>query len=73
MTCCVILHNMITDDERGLGLELFYDNVGSRVKPARNPDKVEAFIETYQQIENHDTHTQLQQDLIDHVWQRHGQ
>ena len=26
MTCCVILHNMIQDD-RGLNLELFYDNV----------------------------------------------
>ena len=38
MTCCVILHNMIIEDERDLDLELSYDNVGSHVKPARNPD-----------------------------------
>ena len=54
-------------------MSTFYDNVGSRVKPARNPDKVQAFLETYRQIENHDTHTQLQLDLIEHVWQRHGE
>ena len=32
ITCCVILHNMILEDERGMNLEFFYDNVG-RPKP----------------------------------------
>lgn len=33
MTTCVILHNMIIEDDRDLNLEPFYDNVGRRVKP----------------------------------------
>jgi len=73
MTCCVILHNMIIEDERGLNLDLPYDNVGSRVKPDRNPDCVEAFLQTYREIENEDTHKKLQLDLVEHTWQLHGQ
>ena len=73
MKCCVILHNMIIEDERGLNLPCFYDNVGTRVQPERNPDRVEAFLETHRQIENAQTHHQLTNDLIDHHWQLHGQ
>jgi len=73
MTCCVILHNMILEDERGMNLEFFYDNVGSRVKPARDPNRIRAFLQTYKEIENADTHFQLQEDLIEHHWQRAGQ
>ena len=69
MTACVILHNMIIEDERDLNLEFFYDNIGSRVKPARNPYHIAAFFETYKQIENHDTHQQLREDFIEHQWQ----
>ena len=66
MTCCVILHNIILEDERGLNLEFFYDNVGSRAKPARDPNRIRAFLQTYEEIENADTHFQLQKDLIEH-------
>ena len=38
--CCEILQNMIIEDERDLDLELDYNNVGSRVKLARNPDRM---------------------------------
>jgi hypothetical protein len=72
MTCCVILHNVIIEDERDLNLEFFYENVGSRVKPQRNPDRIQAFLETYRQIENSATHTHLNNDLIEHHWQLHG-
>jgi hypothetical protein len=40
MTTCVILHNMIIEDEKHLNLEFFFDNSGTRVKPSRNPDKI---------------------------------
>uniref|UniRef100_A0A453DAG4 Uncharacterized protein n=1 Tax=Aegilops tauschii subsp. strangulata TaxID=200361 RepID=A0A453DAG4_AEGTS len=40
MKCCVILHNMILEDERGLNLPCFYDNVGTRVQPERNPSRI---------------------------------
>ena len=46
MTCCVILHNMILEDERGMNLEFFYNNVGSRVKPARDPNRIRVFLHT---------------------------
>ena len=46
MTCYVIFHNMILEDERGMNLEFFYDNVGSRVKPARDPNRIRAFLQT---------------------------
>jgi hypothetical protein len=45
MACCVILQNMIIQDERDLNLEFFYDNVGSQVNSQRNPNRI-----TYQQI-----------------------
>ena len=73
MTCCVILHNMIIKDERDLNLEFFYDNVGSRVKLARNANRIQAFLQLYREIKDAHVHTQLQHDLIEHIWQFHGQ
>jgi hypothetical protein len=72
MTCCVILHNMIIEDERGLTLPCFYNNVGTRVQPQRNPDRIEAFLQTHRDIENSTTHAQLVHDLKVHYWQLHG-
>ncbi|XP_071678283.1 uncharacterized protein [Lolium perenne] len=72
MTCCVIFHNTIIEDERDLSLPCFFDNVGTRVEPQRNPDRIEAFLETHRQIDNASTHIQLVYDLKMHHWQRHG-
>jgi hypothetical protein len=58
MTGCVILHNMIME-ERDLDLEFLFDNVGSSVKATRNPNHIQAFLETYRKIDNSATHTQL--------------
>jgi hypothetical protein len=55
---------MIIEDERDLNLEFFFDNVGSRMRLERNPDRIQAFLETYRQIEDSATHTQLNQDHI---------
>ena len=63
---------MIIEDERDLDLEFFYDNIGSRVKPQRNPNRIQAFLETYRQIEDKATHTQLHKDLVEHHWQLYG-
>jgi hypothetical protein len=64
---------MIIEDERGLNLPCFYDNVGTRVQPQRNPDRIEGFLTAHRSIENVETYHQLTQDLIDHHWQLHGQ
>jgi hypothetical protein len=68
----MILHNMIIEDEKHLNLEFFFYNVGTRVKPSRNPDKMQAFLETFRKIENRATHQQLKEDLIQHHWRRYG-
>jgi hypothetical protein len=72
MKCCVILHNMILEDERGLNLPCFYDNVGTRVQSERNSSRVQAFLEAHRQIENEKTHAQLRDDLVEHHWQLDG-
>ena len=71
MTACVILHNMIVEDERDLDL-YNYDNVGSRVKPARDTDEINAFLETYQKIENGASHYQFRNNLVEHQWLLHS-
>jgi hypothetical protein len=60
---------MIIEDEKNLNLEFFFDNVGTRVKPSRNPNKIQTFLETFRNIENADTHKQLKEDLVQHHWQ----
>jgi hypothetical protein len=57
---------MIVEDERGLFLEFLVDNVGTRVQPQRNPDRIQVFFETNRQIKAASTHTQLNLDLIEH-------
>jgi hypothetical protein len=63
---------MIIEDDKQLNLEFFFDNVGTRVKPSKNPDKIQAFLETFWKIENRATHRQLKEDLIQHHWRQHG-
>jgi hypothetical protein len=72
MTTCVILHNMIIEDEKHLNLEFFFDNVGTRVKPSKNPDKIQALLETFRNIEYRGTHHQHKEDLFQHHWSHHG-
>ena len=68
MIACVILHNMIIKDEMDLNLEFHYDNVGSRVMPARGADEITTFLDTCRKIENSGSHYQLQENLIEHQW-----
>ena len=46
MTACVILHNMIIEDERDLDLEFYYDNVGSCAKPVGDANEITTFLHT---------------------------
>ncbi|CAO1940488.1 unnamed protein product [Urochloa humidicola] len=50
-----------------------YDDMGERVTISHNvAPEVDGFIQNYLKIKNKDTHTQLQADLIEHLWQIHG-
>jgi hypothetical protein len=56
---------MIIEDERDFTLPFEFDNVSARVKPQRNPDMIQAYLETYRQTGDNITHTQCHDDLID--------
>jgi len=73
MTVCVIMHNMIIEDERGQPEDFNYEHVGTTVTPEKDEDRIKRFLEVHRKIEDRDTHDQLRDDLVEHLWQRHGQ
>ena len=76
MKACIIMHNMIIEDERYGGQPDFnYDvideNQHVHVSHERTSELYE-FIQTHHQIRDRQTHSQLQADLVEHLWQKHG-
>ena len=73
MTACVIMHNMIVEDERE---DMIYDSdwlhAGELVSPASGAVSYEDFNHVHQEIRNRDKHNQLQADLIEHMWNHVG-
>ncbi|KAI8538373.1 hypothetical protein RHMOL_Rhmol09G0097800 [Rhododendron molle] len=78
MLTCIILHNMIIEDERDYNgaTDLNYDPLEHtplvEVSHERTTDLVE-FIQRNHLIRDRGTHSQLQADLIEHLWQMYGQ
>ncbi|CAN6295279.1 unnamed protein product, partial [Urochloa humidicola] len=73
MTACVIMHNMIIEDERGQPEDFEYEDMGDRVEPEHNEDRIKTFLEMHRKIEDREAHDQLRDDLIEHLWQILGQ
>jgi len=73
MRACVIMHNMIVEDERVLDPDERFPDVGENVQPSHGtPTRTLAeFIEAHKQIRDKPTHFQLKEDLIEHLWNRH--
>ncbi|XP_062191227.1 uncharacterized protein LOC133895030 [Phragmites australis] len=74
MTACVIMHNMIIEDERdGIDVEEVYDYMGEKATIRRNPDQAFVqYIEVTKAIQNWALHHQLRDDLVEHLWSCHG-
>ncbi|XP_075665731.1 uncharacterized protein LOC142635468 [Castanea sativa] len=80
MKACIILHNMIVEDERNdnevvnLDCEQIdgVDNPPMQVLHEQN-DEFLSCIERYGRIRDRDIHFQLQKDLVEHLWQLHGE
>ena len=71
MRACVILHNMIIDDERATNLDEIYETVASNVGPPIHnnaPPSLAARIQIDNEMRDSPMYAQLQQDLIEHVW-----
>uniref|UniRef100_A0A2N9FXF3 DDE Tnp4 domain-containing protein n=1 Tax=Fagus sylvatica TaxID=28930 RepID=A0A2N9FXF3_FAGSY len=79
MKACIILHNMIIEDERdpnGVQQDDDYEQVPESIPipVSREPTiEVQNFIQSHIRIRDRETHSQLQADLVEHLWQLHGQ
>jgi hypothetical protein len=74
MRACVIMHNMIVEDE-GFVVDPNerFEYGGENVEPTHGqPTRtLEEYIDAHRKIRNKETHEQLKEDLIQHLWNHH--
>jgi hypothetical protein len=69
MMTYITMHNMIIKDESDEENDFIYDGMGQKVTISHDDaPELDAFIANYQKINDNETHTQLQEDLIEHLW-----
>ena len=75
MTTCIIMHNMIVEDERDLQAPI----VDAIEAPAPDIERVvddntrfEQFLAQYKKIKEKDAHIALRNALIDHLWEEYS-
>ncbi|KAB1213562.1 hypothetical protein CJ030_MR5G010493 [Morella rubra] len=78
MKACIILHNMIIEDERDEQDTLDFEYEQGNANPPEpashdEADMLATFIHNHLHIRDKETHSQLQLDLIKHLWQLNGQ
>ncbi|KAH9456062.1 hypothetical protein Pst134EB_033427 [Puccinia striiformis f. sp. tritici] len=74
MKTCIILHNMIVEDEQGSPHEHIYEGVSAFVEPARSESAdFSQFLRNYQALRDETAHHQLKNDLVKHLWALKGQ
>ncbi|CAK8561843.1 unnamed protein product [Lathyrus sativus] len=78
MNTCIILHNMIVEEEcvtYGGNFDYSYDNLGN--DKTTLPDNSNIDLQEFQlrifHVRDKKVHRQLQQDLIDHIWEHFAQ
>jgi hypothetical protein len=78
MLACVILHNMIVEDEREnakIHIDLNENIASCALPPEVNTSSNLRFADVMRRkdaIRDHPQHTQLKNDLIEHIWCRFG-
>jgi hypothetical protein len=67
---CIIMHNMIVEDEGEVNEDEQFDDEEENVQSSHHhtPDLLE-FIKTRKEIRDNEIHHQLQDDLVEHLWQ----
>ena len=81
MKGCIILHNMIIEDERDAnGAKDFdYEQVPESIhttvshEPTEEFSQFMAFITAKENIKNRETHFELQSNLVEQLWQRYSE
>jgi hypothetical protein len=69
MQACVILHNMIIEDERDEEDDFNYHQEDYQ---NRDPLVLEEFLRIHKVIEDKSSHEQLRNDLAEHLWAIHS-
>ncbi|CAI8585490.1 unnamed protein product [Vicia faba] len=77
MNTCIILHNMIVEDERatyGGNFDYSYDHLGNypTAPPNDSNNDFQEFLRRRHNVRDKQIHRHLQQDLIEHIWERFG-
>ena len=80
MKAGIILHNMIVENEQDDNevVDLDYEQIDGVDNPpmqasCEQSDRFMAYIESYGRIRDQEIHSQLQLDLIEHLWQLQGE
>jgi hypothetical protein len=72
MIACIIMHNMIIEDEGRVDPNERFENGGENVEPSHEMTAdFDEFLENHKKIRNQETHYQLREDLVEHLWQHH--
>ncbi|XP_073360102.1 uncharacterized protein [Aegilops tauschii subsp. strangulata] len=74
MTTCVIMYNMIVEDERDESIfDQGFDYQGENVEPLhQEPATFEQFVQFHRELRDWHTYLDLQNDLVEHVWDHTG-
>ena len=76
MKACIILHNMIVEDERENNeMDFSYDalnGIPTLTLISEWSSELLQFIHTQHRIRDRDTHSILQTNLVEHLWNMHG-
>ena len=80
MKVCIILNNMNVENERdeNEAVDFDYEQIDEVNNPPIQVSREHAngfmvFIQSHQRIRDQEIHYQLQSDLINHLWQLHGE
>ena len=76
MTACVILHNMIIEDERddkNIGDDFVGRTAGLVEAGNENNSDFQIFLQSYRAIRDTTKHYELRNDLVEHLWQQKGE
>ena len=70
MTACVIMHNMIVKDERDNSIyDQYFECRDENVVPGHQElATFEQFAQFHHEMRDWHTHIQLQNDLVEHMW-----
>jgi hypothetical protein len=74
MKACIIMHNMIIEDEGAMNVGFDHEReVNSFISASYGEiPELHAFLQTHNQIKDRVTSSQLQEDLVEHLWEQYG-